>query len=177
MRSPVVTLSPAKQQLAEWTAERRVRNVVERGMRPVNGEPMDRDSLMRHHLRGARGELAAKLWLDPIDWNTLDMNETDLGGIIDVKAVERPTDRLLINKDRARAGWAYLLARGHDHPTWTMAGWIDGGSAMREPQWIETPSWGACIVVPNAALAPVRELWDYVERWLPADRLAKERAS
>ena len=170
MRSPIITLSPVKVHLAQWVAERRVRNVIERDLRAVNNEPMDHPTLMRQHVSGALGEVAGKLWLDPIEWNPMEIDKPDLGGVIDVKAVEVATHHLLIGVERASADLIYLLARGHDHPTWRMTGWIDGATALARRDWIRTPAWGPCIVVPNDALAPVRDLWDYVERWLPADR-------
>ena len=172
MRSPIVTLTSAQVEIAAEVARRRVENVVRHQRKAVNGQPMDPATVMRRHVTGARGEIAARQWLAPISWNIEGkITEPDLGDVIDVKTGERATDHLLLIRERTRAHWIYLLARGHDHPRWQMVGWIDGASALAQPSWVRAPNKDRpCIVVPHKALAPLQELWDYVENWMPADR-------
>ena len=47
MRSPIITLSPVKVHLAQWVAERRVRNVIERDLEAAGFEVVhdDREGL------------------------------------------------------------------------------------------------------------------------------------
>ena len=97
------------------------------------------DADMSKEKLGVRCELAAKRWLDPIEWvGFVDGprigHQPDLGGFIDVKGSQYgdPERNKLILRKRAwdHRDWAYLHVVCEQHPTYVITGWCWGSEAM-----------------------------------------------
>lgn len=117
------------------------------------------------HLLGARCELAAKIFLDPIHWNAvLDSihNTPDLfteqGLKIDVKGVDHDSKHLLIRCDEpVHRDWAYVLVSGERHPEYWLRGWIWGSDVT--PDMRAEPEPGRpCYLVPHGYLRNISDL-------------------
>ena len=116
---------------------------IRRGEAFIKGRDQDRPrvgyrQLLAEDILGARCELAAKRWLDPIPWNELlkDVNSStpDLGDDIDVKGRSKIWYDLLVQK-KAPDHFAYLLVFPNPHPTYCIRGWLWGHEAKVPEYW------------------------------------------
>lgn len=173
MRSEVITLSAEEVAYADGLGHQRQDAAVENNREAAHGAPTEYAKALALHITGARAETAAKRWLEPIEWHRRLKGFTgmpDLGDDIDVKGVEVGHYRLLLPPE-PKPNFLYLLVRGHNHPTWIISGWIDGAQALLNPDWLYPLKPGRLSFnVPNENLRPLKECWEYVERWYPGDR-------
>lgn len=122
------------------------------------GATNDPAEALRLHIRGCRGEAAAKLYLNPVVWHAYYEGDTrdvpDLGSFIDVKAVEKDWHRLLVHHDDC-ASWAYLLVSAQEHPTYRMMGWLWGHEIQKPELWGELQAGRPCYMqTPNKLRTP-----------------------
>lgn len=105
----------------------------------------------------ARGELAGKLALDPINWHSEIVDDPtdlpDLSDFIDVKTVLEDRRRLIVETSKVRDKWAYLLVSGETHPEYWVAGWL-WGHQIREHKTGSLRSGSLVHIVEHAELAP-----------------------
>ena len=164
MRPPLVTLEPWQVKFADSVARRRQDAAERRRRQSVNGGASEGEEAFYNHILGCRGEAACKLWLNPISWQAYAeriSNLPDLGDFIDVKAVENPKHRLLVQAE-AKTHWAYVLALGHRHPRWEMVGWCWGSEAKKREYWRDPKGGRPAYFVPRERLRPISELWAIV---------------
>lgn len=174
MRRPIVTLSAADCGRAIRVGYARRMLAIKLGRRHTNGYRPTPAQALANDIMGVRAEIAVWRWLEPISWHALadDVEGLpDLGDDINVKGVGQTEHRLLL-PPKPRRDWQYVLARGHDHPTWVIAGWIPGEVAadMKVKPLGNPPR--LALIVENEELPrwPLEELWEHVERKYPAER-------
>ena len=134
-------LSDAMTAEADHVAHQRQRNAIEEGRTPGNNLVAGPNDL-ELHIRGARGERAAKIVFDPIVWHkfktgTLD-GLPDLDDFIDVKTVSYDEHVLLVPAHKIVKPWAYVLVSAAAHPYYWIAGWIWGHELAR-PEFLRFP--------------------------------------
>lgn len=139
-----------------------------RGALHTNNWRPNFDKALWKNRQSARCELAAKLWLDPIEWNETDedgIGKADLGGFIDVKGVEEAHHRLLVQLD-AKDDFAYLLVDSWRHPDYAIVGWLWGRECKTHPVQSLEGEDRDCHVVARAfpPLLPPEALFDEVQR-------------
>lgn len=173
MRRPIVTLSAADCGRAIRVGYARRMLAIKLRRRHTNGYRPTPAQALANDIMGACAEIAVWRWLEPISWHALAQDVDglpDLGDDIDVKGVVQADHRLVLSPE-PRKEWQYVLARGHDHPTWVIAGWIPGEVAADMKEWVRQISPPrVALVVPNEALYSIEELWERVDRKYPARR-------
>jgi hypothetical protein len=141
-RGVYVKLKPSQIEFADDIAARRSANAERYGLFdritiPDNGKDA--------HILGARCELAAKIYLDPVEWNAYSegnehINKPDLAGWIDVKGTVKEMHSLCVPANKLEDKIAYLLVSAEDHPYYWIAGWQWGRSIREkykpEKRWV-----------------------------------------
>jgi hypothetical protein len=120
---------------ADWVALRRMEEAIEQDREPGNGAPTDYNTALKFDVLGARCEAAAKIYLNPVKWNYLAKKISGLADLedwIDVKGRSESWQDLMVQRN-CKPNWAYLLVRGHDHPSYEIVGWCWGYEAMETP--------------------------------------------
>jgi hypothetical protein len=108
-----------------------------------NGAPIDPDKALAIHRLGARGEAAAKLYLNPVKWNAF---ADELDGLpdfedwIDVKTRSKTWYDLPVQK-KCPPPWANVLITGESHPHYQIIGWVWARDAMK-PEYLSDPAGG-----------------------------------
>lgn len=139
MRLLIVRLQPHHVEYADGVGLVRRGKAMMRSGKHTNSWRPNFETALWKNRQSSRCELAGKLWLNPITWNTIDekgIGKADLGDFIDVKGVEKAHHRLLVQLD-AKDDFAYLLVDSVVHPDYEMVGWLWGREAKLHP--IETP--------------------------------------
>lgn len=139
-----ILLSPEDVSLADSIAQKRQSAAEAKGRISGNGGATRGTVALQNHILGARCELAAKRYLDPVDWNSysefVSNNLPDLSTFIDVKGIAKPTHRAILQRND-RDDWAYLLVSSHAHPSYLIMGWVYGHEAKR-PEFWQDPAGG-----------------------------------
>jgi hypothetical protein len=97
-----------------------------------NNAPEDPEEALAMHVRGARGERAAKVFLDPVTWKAFVKKVrgvVELDDFIDAKAVRSRSHRLFVQLDD-ESRLAYLLINAERHPEYDLIGWAWGREIM-----------------------------------------------
>lgn len=133
-RSTKVLLSEKQIGFADQVAlGRRTRREASGSLHKNGGPQGDYALSLRRDILGARTELAAKVYLDPVRWDTGERpGGADLEDWIDVKGVELGRHKLIVQRD-AVDDWAYLLVNAEFHPTYEIIGWAWGREAKKIP--------------------------------------------
>jgi hypothetical protein len=137
------------------------------GLVHINGwEPTFAEALACERV-GACAELAAQLWLGNVEWDRFGIGKPDLAGFIDVKAVDRATDCLIVQR-LAKTSWAYLLVDASEEPKFEIVRWIWGKDAKRNEWWRERKSKTgkdrSAYFIERKHLTPLKSLYEEVQR-------------
>jgi hypothetical protein len=121
-------------------------------------------------LMGARAELAAKYYLDPITWHDLadDLEKlcdleigTGLSNLkIDVKGTDRANGSLIVKENKSPL-WAYLLVYMKNPMEYRILGYLWGSEVQLQPLWrddVPEPAYFA----PQGLLRPAATLLGHV---------------
>jgi hypothetical protein len=131
---PIITLTQAQMDLADDVDRRR--NELARKFGRQHGNNGNVSPALQS--RGVRCELAAKIYLDPVIWHDVSVDQylehaPDLEGgsiKIDVKGIGHPDHQLVAYK--IVPDWAYLLVLSDDYGFW-MRGWLPGKLLAQMP--------------------------------------------
>lgn len=155
-RAVKVTLSPQEMERARLAGEQRHREQWRKGAKGNDGRKDDAEELARrHHVLGARGELAyAKA--DQRSWNGKgSVGMPDVGLQIDVRTVSRPGSPLVHQKQSTPERFFVLVEGSYEGDEFTVVGWMRGQDC-RTPAWwkAQGPPWhpAAAWFVPQAEL-------------------------
>jgi hypothetical protein len=166
IRPIIIRLTPEMVLRDDIAGARRRAWAIMRGAKHTNGwNPSDAKAMWKNK-QAVRCEDAAHEWLKPINWN-LDGPEgiggPDLGDFIDVKGVELPHHRLLVQQD-AKDHYAYLLVDSWQDPDFAIIGWVWGHEGKTHPLESLEGEDRLCHVVERACppLRPLQELYDIV---------------
>jgi hypothetical protein len=132
--------------------------VIQKGLKSPDGRKPNFNVDREFHIRGAKGELAGRIFLGPkTHWNRdpATMFEADLAGFIDVKTVINAKHRLMVPTYSFWPNRAYLSVFLWKENVWEIRGWLWG----REIKNVEEPQRGRkARVVRNSALRHPDEL-------------------
>jgi hypothetical protein len=131
--------------------------------------PIESDTALHNDLLGARAELAAKFYLDPIIWHDLapnleDLCDLEIGDLkIDVKGIEKKEDDSLIVQAGKPPTWAYFLVYMKNRMEYRILGWLWGKEAQQPHFWrenVQKPAYFA----PQRILRPAATLLNEVRK-------------
>jgi hypothetical protein len=155
--------------VADRVGHERCRQAMANGrMQSIPG-PIESDAALHNDLLGARAELAAKFYLDPIIWHDLAPNlenlcDLEIGNLqIDVKGIEKKEDDCLIVQAGKPPTWAYFLVYAKNKMEYRILGWLWGHEAQRRGFWrhdVKKPAY----FVPQGVLQPAATLLDEVRK-------------
>jgi len=151
-----VTLTWQEMSTAHHIAGQRINMNIARGKIQRFGASNGRDSDALH-LMAVRGEIAVAKAFN-LFWSGAvgDYKAVDVGGRVEVRAVDHADRRLIIHTDD-RDELPYVLADTSGAPTIVLRGWILGRDGKRA-EWWETRVRYPAFFVPLAALAPIATL-------------------
>ncbi len=122
------------------------------------------------HIAGLPGEVAGKLYLNPVIWNAFRSygsihNLADLEDWIDVKTRTKSWHDLIVQEDDP-PGWAYLLVYSNRHPVYQIVGWCWGWEAQQKKFWDDPAGGRAAYFVKRAEtiMKPPEELFAIVRQ-------------
>lgn len=113
---------------------------------------------------GCAGEMAVAKAFN-LYWDTsLNHHTVDVGGIIEVRAVNQPERRLLLHK-KDKPDFPYVLVYSDPRSTsFTLKGWIMGEDGKKQEYLKDlTGQNRPCYVVPDEILHPMTELVEWVK--------------
>lgn len=143
---PIIRLSEAETEIADRVGKRRQEIAVAKNRSSRNVNIGDESASLAANIRGARAEVAAKVFLNPVVWHALTDGKIeglpDLGDFIDVKSMAKPHHSLLVQADN-NSDFAYFLVDVSAPPLYVMIGWMWGHEAKQPDFWDET------LVVPS----------------------------
>lgn len=134
--NPKIRLSQAQISFADAVAAQRQTNADRYNFAGHNGAAGHGHGALALHILGSRCEVAAKSYLDPVEWNQYDMNRPDFNDWIDVKGIQKRWHKLTVQR-RANDHYAYFLVYGGDHPDYEMLGWCFGHEAKKPVFWAD----------------------------------------
>ena len=125
---------------ADKIAYKRDRLALDLDRPPAYGAPANDGSLasLDMNVDGVRGEYAGWLYFRPIYWHRFKRDikglpDYEVGDLkINAKTRSKAHYDLIVHPDDPDA-WAYLLIRGHLHPTYEIVGWCWGYEAKTRP--------------------------------------------
>jgi hypothetical protein len=151
-----VMLTWQEMSTAHHIAGQRINMNIARGKQGRYGASNGRDSDSLH-LMSVRGEIAvAKAFNLFWSGSVGDYKAIDVGGRVEVRAVDKTGRRLIIHPDD-HDDMPYVLADTSGAPTIVLRGWILG-SAGKRPEWWEALMPHPAFFVPHQALLPMPAL-------------------
>jgi len=130
-----ITLEQKHIDFADKVARRRRAYAIQRNRPAYFGAPTENDAALELDLIGARAELAAKLFLNPVKWHAFEERTVtdlpDLEDFIDVKGVPFMHLKLIV-KPTSPDHWANLLVCAECHPQYAIIGWVWAKDAKHE---------------------------------------------
>jgi hypothetical protein len=148
----LVTLTPAMVDYADAVGCMRHGSAVIKRRARGNGPVGSFDFVLGKDRLGARCELAAKQYFNPVKWNSFSAKfygEPDLGDFIDVKGRSETWQDLPVQED-GEATFAYLLVYPDPHPVYCLRGWMWGFDAKKPEFWGDKAKSGRpCFYIPQ----------------------------
>jgi hypothetical protein len=160
-----VRLSSAEIAEADDVARKRWDFHAEYRMR--NGDPYNfskDESGLAINIRGCRGERAAKLLFDPLEWNAFEASQAfrgsaDFGDFIDIKTTRLDRHSLMVPVRHYKSERAYVLISAEQDPVFWFAGWA-WGADFKEQTNFGGPAW--TIPVESSLLRPIHTLLEAI---------------
>lgn len=84
-------------------------------------------------VQGCQGEIAAAKALN-LFWSKGNVSDPDIGGLYDVRAIDKPGNRLILHKADIPTR-PFILADISESPKVTLRGWILAGDGQRADLW------------------------------------------
>ena len=145
-----IVLDDAEISEADTVARLRNENAYDEKRKPGNNLKASSEDLSMH-IRGARGERAAKAFFDPIEWHSYQTgnltNLPDLGDFIDIKTVPpHPTCMLIAKRGSIKLDWAYVLCEAMTERNYRLCGWVWGHELIVIPLTEPKVGWPAHVV-------------------------------
>lgn len=169
-----VTITLSTEDIAEADAAGTMRFMISKEMRlePGNNGPRDDATSLEIDIQGARGEVAWRNYLAPVQWKRfLTADElrsgksfADLEDWIDVKTRQQSHHSLIV-QHKNPVDWAYPLACAALHPHYQLIGWCWGHEAKQAKYWWDpkgdrpayfVPGYDPILRPPATLLAEVR---------------------
>lgn len=164
-----VELGGACVRLADDAGHMRVDLARRNGRRHINGWQVSEADELRWNLVACRAELAAARfyglrWVGFVDGDLRGL--ADIGGFIDVKAVENDGHCLLVpapaeGPEKLIDEWAYVLVWAHYHPRYAIVGWRWGFEIRKYPVQVRVAGRPARFI-PRGHLYPAEHLFQYI---------------
>lgn len=156
---------------AERVAIARQASAVKNRRPAHNGAPDAASQALAIHVTGARCELAAKIYFDPVKWNALAGDGQSLKGLpdldnfIDVKGRTKHWHSLIVQRDDAD-DWAYVLVFAAREDFFALTGWCWGHEAKQQSFWGDPAGGRAAYFIPADAkiMKPMSWLFDELRR-------------
>lgn len=147
-----VQLTEAERRIAKWVGEQRYDYALRTGRNPGNG-PSRHNGGPHFHIRGACSEFAASIMLN-LYWRPAigQLDQRDVGGIVEVRSTELPHGRLLIKPGDTGPHMLVVQINEHEYQS---PGWLNAEDA----QLLPLVQFGDAVhCVGQAALRPLKEL-------------------
>lgn len=173
MITPRITLTLAQVASADTLARMRQNSAVSNRRRTGNGATSEPTQALNMHIMGARAEMAARIYLGPVEWNAYTDGSVhglpDFQDWIDVRGRAKDYYELIV-KPADRPDLAYVLISTEKHPTYWLRGWVWGSEAKNPRFWKDPGTGRPAFFVPAQELRPMHEMYDMV--WEKERRLA-----